>query len=221
MSNILTVAYTTEGSTDQRFLKTIIRKVFEEVAFTCEGAIEVFEPVFIKFPRKKGFIDDVVDVSKKAYDTGINVLCIHVDADSNKDAEVIKFKIQPAFNSIEEKKEEVYCKNLVAIIPIHMTEAWMLANKDLLKEEIGTTLSNTDLGISRHPESIADPKKVIEDALIIAQAHLPGKRNKIDIGDLYQPIGQKIKMDNLQTLESFKVFKESVESALRKLNYLH
>ncbi|OQP59258.1 hypothetical protein A3860_38040 [Niastella vici] len=221
MSNILTIGYTTEGTTDQRFLKTIILKVFEELAFYCEGDIEVFEPIFIEFPKENGFINDVLEVALKASTAGINVLCIHVDADNSKDEDVNKFKFTPANAALLNKEEKKYCKNIVPIIPIHMTEAWMLADKDLLKEEMCTNKSNVDLKINRDPESIADPKKTIEDALVIAQAHLPRRRFRIEIGDLYQPIGQKIPIPKLENLDSFKKFKHSAIEALKKLNYLH
>ncbi len=220
MANILTIAYATEGSTDERFLYTIIKKVFEEVAFDCEGVIEVYDPVFMQFPKAKNFVNSLVDLSRKAYQSGINVLCIHVDADSNVDTNVNNFKIAPAFGAVYNEPNNSVCNNLVAIIPVHMTEAWMLADKDLLKNEIGTEMSNTDLGINRAPESIADPKEIIKYALEIAQAHLPSRRNRIDIGDLYQPIGQKLSMERLERLESFTKFKSSVGVALRNLNYL-
>jgi hypothetical protein len=168
VSNILTIAYTTEGSTDQRFLKSIILRMFEEVAFDCEGVIEVFDPIFIKFPKSDSFINGVIAASIKAYDIGMNVLCVHVDADSNKDDEVLTSKIEPAISALKSDLALNNCKNLVTIIPIHMTEAWLLADKELLKEEMNTSISNTDLGINRAPESIANPKKIIEDALVIA-----------------------------------------------------
>lgn len=221
MSNILTIAYTTEGSTDQRFLKSIISKVFEDAAFGCQGTIDIFDPIFIKFPKKADFVRDLMEVSAEAHSIGINVLCVHVDADDKSDEQVKQFKLNPAFTAIEKQQKNVSCKNLVAIIPIHMTEACMLADKDLLKDEIGTDMSNTDLGISRPPEMIADPKKNIENALSIAQAHLPKRRKKILIEDLYQPIGQKVAIEKLETLSSFNKFKISVEEALRKLNYLN
>lgn len=221
MSNILTIAYTTEGPTDVRFLKTIIQKVFEEIAFECEGLIEVYEPVHIKFPKKDTFVNGFVRVSKAAKASGINVLCIHADADSNRDDDALEFKIVPGIKAINDENNISVCKTIVAIIPVHMTEAWMLADKELLKEEIGTNLSNTDLGINRSAESIADPKKIIEDALIIAQQDLPKRRNKILIEDLYQPIGQKISIAKLKSLDSFNKFELSVKSAFMELNYLH
>ena len=221
MGNILTIAYTTEGPTDERFLNTIIKKVFEEVAFDCDGVIEVYDPVFIKLPKGNSFINSVISLSENAHVFGFNVLCVHVDADSNKDDAVNEFKINPAFLAVNAQSDKSVCKNLVSIIPIHMTEAWMLADKELLKDEIGTDMSNTDLGINRQPESIANPKEIIINALIVAQAHLSGRRNRINIGDLYQPIGQKIKMAQLEKLESFVKFRLSVIEALKRLNYLH
>lgn len=221
VSNILTIAYTTEGSTDQRFLKSIISKVFEEVAYNCKSSIEVFDPVFIKFPKKDSFVNDVINVSVQAHKIGINVLCVHVDADSYKDVDVIKNKIHPSFEAVSKMAGNMSCKNLVAIIPIHMTEAWMLADKDLLKDEIGTGMSNIDLGINRTPESIANPKEIIQTLLTIAQDHLPKRRKRLYIEDLYQPIGQSISMERLETLESFNKFKLSVEIALKELNYLN
>ena len=88
MSNILTIAFTTEGTTDERFLKNIITKVFEELCFECESDIEVYEPLYLKFPKKDSFVEDVKNLSLKAFESGINVLCIHTDADHRNDKEV-------------------------------------------------------------------------------------------------------------------------------------
>lgn len=221
MSNILTIAYTTEGTTDQRFLQNIIRKTFEELALSCQGLIEIYDPIYIRFDKKHGFVKDVVSLSVQAFKNGINIFCIHVDADSSSADEVLENKIIPATDAVNLLNDSEVCKNIIAIIPIHMSEAWMLADKNLLKEEIGTDKSDEDLGLTRHPESIADPKRIIENALNVAQIDLPRRRNRLTISELYQPIGQKISINRLETLDSFKSFKLSVEEALRKLNYLN
>ncbi len=221
MSNILTIGYTTEGVTDERFLRAILLKTFEEIALSCNSSIEVFDPVFIRFSKKRSFVNDSIDVATKAFEIGINVLCIHIDADANTDKDVRKNKIEPLLTEINKKSENNVCKNLVSVIPVYMTESWMLVDKELFKSEIGTTKSDADLGINKNPEIIANPKKVIEDALIFAQNHLPSRRNKVSISDLYQPIGQKISISKLQLLDSFSAFKCSAEEALRKLNYLN
>jgi len=220
MSNIVTMAFTAEGTTDQRFLESIIKRTFEEVAFQCEGLIEVYDPVYIKFPKKDGFAAGVSAVALEAFNVGINILCIHVDADDKDDSEVVQHKITPSFNAVAELKGNV-CKNLVAIIPVYMSESWMLADKGLLKDEIDTTKSDDELGIQKDVESIPDPKILIKSAIRIAQSHLSKRRSRITINDLYQPIGQKLPIHKLEELPSFKKFKLSVEEAFRKLHYLH
>lgn len=220
MSNILTIAYTTEGSTDERFLENIIRNTFEDLALKCEGSIEVYNPIFIKFPHPATFADGVISVAKKAFEIGINILCIHLDADNATEIHVTTHKLVPAKERVNTEASQKICKNIAAVIPVYMTESWMLADKELFKEEIGTNKSDDDLGINKKPEEITNPKKIIEDALIEAQNHLPKRRKRLAIADLYQPLGQKIALEHLENLDSFRKFKASAEDALRNLNYL-
>lgn len=220
MSNILTVGYATEGTTDRRFLESIIFKIFCEVAYECKGLIEVYDPYYLKFPKSGSFIDSVVGLSKSAYNIGINVLCIHVDSDSNNDDSVMRNKITPSINALKKVNSNLNCKNLVPIVPVYMTEAWMLADRNLFKQEIQTNKSNAELGIDRPPELIADPKRIIKNAVNEAQRHLPRRRVRISISDLYQPIGQKVELSKLDKLKSFQKFRESVYNAVRMLNYL-
>jgi hypothetical protein len=220
MSNIITVGYITEGSTDKRFLETIIKKTVEDIAFNCEGQIDVYDPVFLDPSNEDSFISSVVSAARKAFQNGIFILCVHTDSDNARDINAFENKITPSIVAVKEVADRI-CKIIVPIVPITMSESWMLADKNLFKNELGTTLSDQDLNISRHPESIADPKSVIENALRIAQQNLPKRRFRLTISELYQPIGQKIDMQSLETLSSFRKFKLSVENAFRELNYIH
>ncbi|MEA3494926.1 MAG: hypothetical protein U9R42_02710, partial [Bacteroidota bacterium] len=47
MSNILQIAYTTEGSTDKRFLGNIIEKTFESLLFEGNIEIEIHQPIHV------------------------------------------------------------------------------------------------------------------------------------------------------------------------------
>ena len=220
MSNIVTIGYSVEGTTDKRFLNAVIRKTFEDVALQCESEIDVYDPIYFHKPRGKGFTEQIKEVAERAYKDGINILCIHADADDDDDTNTHQTKIKPAFDTIDALEDQI-CKNLVAVVPIHMIEAWMLADKELLKKEIGTLKSDDDLTINRAPETIADPKDTIKSALRISQEGLSKRRKHIEIGDLYQPLGQKLSIERLQSLSSYNKFRTSVEDAFKKLNYLH
>ncbi len=135
---------------------------------------------------------------------------------------MLENKIKPAFELVENTKNT--CKNLVAIIPIQMTEAWMLADIELFLNEINTDKSCSELNLPCKVnliEKIADPKKRIEDALVIAQSNKSKRRrHKFKISDLYTPLSQKIYQEKLEMLPSFKLFKEEARKSLINLNYL-
>ncbi len=219
MSQII-IGFTTEGNTDVRFLSSIIERTFVEVAFECETQIEIITPIIILEKEKGSFNDQVLTVSKKAYERGAMVVCIHVDADAENDNGVFVDRIKPAFEYVNNSFGGM-CKNLVPLIPVQMTESWMLADKELLKEEIGTNTTDHHLGINRSPEAIANPKAIITEAIRIAREPLVKRRRRdLTISELYQPIGQKVFLDLLSNLGSFAKFKEGVREAYRFLSYL-
>jgi hypothetical protein len=220
MPNILTIAYTVEGPTDVRFLHNVIQRTFEDVAFLCEGEIDVYQAVHIPNPKTGGFIDNVIEIARLASDMGIHVLCVHTDADADRDIAAFENRINPAFAAVNASPLNL-CKNLVAIVPVQMVEAWMLADLDLLRVELDTKESTAQLGIARAPETIADPKSVIENAVRLSQSNKPKKSRTLTISELYQPIGQKISMDALESLPSYRKFKSSVVQVFRQLNYLN
>ena len=214
----------TEGTTDIRFLESVVRKTLEDIAFECKGQIET-EVKTIEI-NKTGlkFIDQVLSASKKGMDDyGIMFLCVHTDADEETDNTVMESKIIPVLKSLSERSETEYCKLLVFVIPVYMTESWMLADKELLKSEIGTQLSNFDLGIHAIPECVTNPKEIIINAIRIAQSDLTRrKRNRgLDISELYQIIGQKLELSQLENLDSYRKFKDSLKDAFKELGFLY
>ena len=202
-------------------MESIIQRTFEDVAFECSGQVEVLPVEYIKKPSGN-FIDVVKKSAQQAEQRGIMVLCIHADADAATDTHTFDHKIHPAFTTASAIQGQEVCKNLVAIVPIQMTEAWMLSDKDLLKAEVGTDKSNVELGLHRSPEDYADPKQAIEAAIRIARQGLTRRhRHELTISELYLPIGQKIALNNLENLSSYQKFKAAVRDAFVKLNYLY
>jgi hypothetical protein len=220
MGNILQIGYATEGTTDLRFLGNIIQKTFENIALDCQTEIEVYQPESLK---KEGatFVEQVTRlVSKYHY---FHIICIHADSDSNSIANRMRCNFNPAFREVELLPAPA-CKNLVAIIPVHMTEAWMLADIDLLKIKMGSTLTNEELGLPAHSnliESLRNPKRVISEALRIGQETHPRRRKKLNISNLYSPISQELTLARLNQLPSFRTFVENARIAMAKLNYLN
>lgn len=216
------IGLTTEGTTDHRFLESIVERTFIDVAFECTGDVEPYVKFLDVDKIGLGFNEYVEKASKQGVEEmGMTVLCVHTDADSDSAVRAYNHKINPARDCLKTKEDGIYCKLLTPVIPIHMIEAWMLADKELLKKEIGTTKSDNELGINRLPEQIATPKDVIINAIRIAREDVAKRRrHDLDISDLYLPLGQKIKSCKLEQLDSYKAFKEEVRRTYKELHLM-
>lgn len=224
MSNFILAGLFTEGTTDVRFLESIVKKTLDEVAFECSGEIETELEIININKTGLNFNQQVLEASKKASnDFSILILFVHSDADAISDETIFRTKIIPAKSFLEEQEDNLVCKNIVAIVPIQMTESWMLADKELLKSEIGIEGEDVDLGLHRNPEGIGNPKVVIENIIRLSKENqTKRKRNRgLDISDLYQIIGQKIELSKLEKLTSYNKFKSSLRDMFKELNFLH
>ncbi|MCB9425741.1 MAG: DUF4276 family protein [Flavobacteriales bacterium] len=223
MSNFILAGLFTEGTTDVRFLSSVAERTLEEVAFDCTGDIETKVEIININKTGLNFNEQVLEASRVAFNKfGILILFVHTDSDSVSDEIIFQTKIIPAENTLM-TQDDSCCKNIIAIVPVQMTESWMLADKQLLKEEIGVVKSDTDLGIHLHPESITNPKNVIENIIRISKEDLSKRRRSkgLNISDLYQIIGQKLDMAELEKLQSYQKFKKSLVNKLRELNFYH
>lgn len=222
MGRQIIIGLTAEGTTDIRFLESVVTRTFQNIAFNeCEYDLELqvhileTKKIGLDFPEftQKASIDGVEKF-------GISVLAIHSDAGKDSYEERKQHKFVPAQQTLDTLEEDC-CKLLVPIIPVRMIEAWMLADTDLLKSEMGTDKSNNVLGIDRNPESIADPKNVIEQAIKIATEDKPKRRQRLSISDLYSIVGDTIGIAALERLESYRKFQDEVRRAYRELNCIH
>ena len=209
-----------EGRTDARLLESIIKRTFEDVSFDCRKDLEILNVCHIEV-KKSNFIDEVLSAAREGLmKFGIMILCVHSDADSSTDSCVMKNKIEPLLTKIQSCNEA--CKLIVPVIPVQMSEAWMLADTILLKKELRTKISDDELGINKPPETIANPKQAIEEAIRITRKGISKrKRNQFGIGELYETIGAKISLDSLRQLSSFRKFEDNVRNAFRELKYLN
>ncbi|MBR2030680.1 MAG: DUF4276 family protein [Alistipes sp.] len=223
MSKQIVIGLSTEGPTDIRFLESIVKRTFQDIAYKeCPQDVDIYvHPICV---NKTGlaFPEYARSASRYGVSTyGIMVLAIHTDADRDTYDERYSNKIVPAQQLLDSEDKYECCKNLIPIIPVRMIEAWMLADTSLLKDEIGTHMSDTDLGINKDPETYADPKQVIESAIRIATSDLPKRRPRISIAELYGILGDTISLDKLLQQDSYKKFHNCVRQAYKTLHYIY
>lgn len=224
MANFILAGLFTEGTTDVRFLESIVKKTLVDVAFECSGEIETELEIININKTGLNFNQQVLEASKKAsIDFSVLILFVHTDADGVNGEIIFQSKIIPAKEFLNIYEDNSICKNVVAIVPIQMTESWMLADKELLKSEIGIAGTDFELGIHKNPEEITNPKAAIEKVIQLSKENqTKRKRNKgLMISDLYQIIGQKVELSELEKLPSYLKFKSSLREMFIELNFLH
>ena len=212
-----------EGTTDIRFLYHIVYRTFEEVACKlCDDAIEIIPYIIKDVDKGDSFTDMLLNASKASIEqAGAMTLVVHTDSDTDTYDERYEHKFVPALKLLDNyKDDDNYCSIITPLIPVRMMEAWMLADLELLKEQIGTGKSDADLGLLRSPETIADPKALISDAIRIATAGLAKRRQRLSISDLYGVIGGSLSLDKLLRLPSYQKFVDSVIDTFSKLGYI-
>jgi Domain of unknown function (DUF4276) len=219
----LFVGLLTEGSTDERFLAPIVERTLNDIVFAEVPGEHDVNVILVDPGKGLDFVETVLAGAEQGLvNFGIRLLCVHTDADNTTANDVYRNKINPAKDSLAKKDEANFCKIIAALVPVQEMEAWMLADKDLLKKEIGTDKTEAELGIARAPEAIARPKEVIEEAIRLARADLAKRRRgNLQIGDLYASMAQKIAIERLNHLPSYQDFKENIRAAFIELNLLH
>lgn len=222
MSRPIFIALTVEGTTDTRFLESILESVFQELALNhLDADVECEVSVLSRYDKSEGFCSGVIKASKMSRSESLwaDTLAVHADADKMTYDERRETNFSKVFEELKNLNTEDYCTVITPIIPVRMIEAWMLGDCDLLRQEIGTTLTKTQLGLDGDPESFADPKSKIVEAIRRSEESATHKRptNKISIGELYQIIGKKISLERLEQLCSFQRFEQEILNTFKEI----
>jgi hypothetical protein len=111
---------------------------------------------------------------------------------------------------------------LVAVVPVRMTEAWLLLDEDAIRIVAGNPRGRVDLGLPKlnEIERIADPKSVLRAAILKASQTTGRRRERWDkrFGSNRRQLIQRIDLDGpIQEIASWQSLVIEVETAARQL----
>ena len=219
----LVLALYAEGRTDERFLPIIIQRTAEDILLRRgRRTIDVLEPTPIngdidhQVERRK---DRIVEAARRAL--GFHVLIVHADADHPTPERALNERIMPGILAAARKDNT--CRLLVPLVPVRMTEAWMLADPQALSQVIGTNLTAQDLGLPERPhqvESEPQPRQRLREATCRARAQYPRRRRRLDLGELYEPLARQIRLERLRGVPAYQRFVTDLTKALHELGFI-
>lgn len=223
MTALVTALYA-EGSTDERFLPIVIqRTAVDLISRHSQRLVDVHVPQLIEPEENHTRAENIAAVARQV--AGFHLLFVHADADSPTADRAWRERIQPGLALITQAQAaaEAICADVVPVIPIHMTEAWMLVDHEVLLDVIGTTMQPHQLPrlSAQQIEDIADPKARLVETMQTALASRPKRvRRQRSSSELYEPLGRRIALARLAQLPSYQRFVDDLRQALARLRLI-
>lgn len=152
---------------------------------------------------------------------GSGLVIFHLDADYSDTSRADSERFQPGYAEIL-KQPDRFNVNIVPLIPVRMTEAWMVVDFDAFRSVIYTDWTASDLGFPETPkqvESIPDPKLTFEQAVKKASSKRRRPR-KIPLDEVYLPLSEKIALNKLREVPAYQEFEERIHKVLLALHYI-
>lgn len=213
MSKQLIVAFTGEGSTDEAFLGTIIRRVLDDISGRNGRTFDLI--TFTWSGSSKG--NATTNKIRTAYEEGAQIMFIHRDTDQHDRAFVLKNHFQPIIDQLEEDIQSAI--HIVPLIIKHEQETWMLADLDALDQILGGKLNRQNLNLPPSLETRANTKEIFKQAIRDTNEGQSRDRG-LKEGNVAERLAQSISLTQLARLPSYQQFVTDQENALHQIGYI-
>ncbi len=190
MSRQLTFAVVADGKTDR-----LLVPIIEWAIHRLDPEVEILEP---EFRRRSGSVAEFLN----AYDSSAMLIFVHRDAENRLlDDRLTEF-------------ESVSRIDVVPVIPVRMSEAWILFDESAIARAAGSPSAKVSAPRLSEIEGIADPKDLLERLLFEAAGSPSGRRGKVFRRSLVERrVSVAGHIGDFRPLESLRAF-QRVQSAL-------
>ncbi len=217
----LNCALYAEGKTDYAFLRPLLLRLCEDVcARSATQQVDIPEVLEIRHPIETSETSRAVRIAQAAQsaDRQWRILFVHADSDGDSDRALAE-RVEPGLALLRQRAGD----NLqgIPVIPVRETEAWAIVDPDAIRAGFGSTLTDTELGLSSFPrrvEKILDPKLALERAL--AAARPTRRRARLTITPFLGTLGERVRLEKLRELSAFNEMEACLRDALRQMRIL-
>ncbi|MHB8625002.1 MAG: DUF4276 family protein [Aggregatilineales bacterium] len=158
--------------------------------------------------------------------SGYHLVVFHLDADNRDAQKAFEDRFAPGYEALQQLEVcadgQLPNIHIVPVIPIRMTEAWLLADFEAFRSVVGTALLAKVLGFAAHPhqvEGIHDPKTVFDKAVQDA-GQRRGRRKRIAPSEVYKPLVARLSLELLAKIPAYSLFTGRLHAELKNLGYI-
>lgn len=217
MARSLTLALVVEGHSDAAALPALVRRLLTKAAQEFEDPPMLVDEVQVLIDQDKAAEPLATRIGRRLRDEqGWNLAVLHADADDRTPDQARRERVDPVRRAIEPDLGSN--QRLVGLIPVRMTEAWLLCDPDAFRVALGSTLSDEALGIPAEPEAVLAPKAALRAAIDRARG---GRRARRSLAgpDYTARIAEELDLDRLLRLRSARSFRDEAQAALVDLGF--
>jgi hypothetical protein len=224
MSQVMVALYA-EGSTDGKFLPQIIKRTTDSILSQHDRhgiEVSLSDCQWEKPAKTAKRVECILHVARKT--AGYHVLIIHSDGDNRGYEQTVAELFQPGKSRVlSASMYENVCTDLVPLIPVRMTEAWMLADPDALCTVLGKKVDVRILGMpikAKLVEKEFNPKITLDHVIKCVYPRAPKDQRQEYKNRLYKGLGSEISLKRLSDVPSYQRFVEDLTDTLRMLNFI-
>lgn len=201
----ITATLITDGSSD-KLLAPLIGLIFNEHA-TLPYQINCAENLPPLASGLRSRIESALDLFP------CNFLFVHRDAE-NIEASKRQLEIESSW------PDSSQTTMLVTVVPVRMTEAWLITNEKPIRSAVGNPNGTEPLGLPtvKNIESSLDPKEVLFSALKAASGRNSSRKRKLNPHQFRYRVSELTEdLEPLRKLKSFRHLEAQVKQLLTQL----
>ncbi len=212
------MAFCGEETTDERLFRNLTERIVQNILIENDRTTEI---EWLHIRRPKGNSEEVLrQAASEAKEQ--HVLIFHRDADCKSRDECLQNHFNGGLQKIQKVDASNRIKHIIPAIPIQESEAWMLCDKELLRDLLETNLNYQELDLTyqiKRIETIRDPKAVIQRAINNHRERLTPRKRKLaaELPDLYERFGTEVQVEKLMQLPSFATYERDLRNVLNAI----
>ncbi|WP_328339325.1 DUF4276 family protein [Micromonospora sp. NBC_00421] len=203
----LTSALVSEGVTDDQFLPRLLARALTEICQSeFEDAVEVADVQPLRDRKGPCSTADVIRLVEQN-PASFSLIFFHHDQGASADRVAAEW-LRPLRQLWGDRAEQ-----LIAVVPVRETEAWLLTDGDALRTALGVRWTDAEMGLPAQPrrvERIADPKKVLNDIM--------GRVSR-STTDHFGQLGELVSLARLDDVPAYRQWWSDTLDALTRLGY--
>ena len=204
----LSTGLITDGSSDQALIPLLTTLLSDLLP---QARIDTLQWIA---PANKNSLSEKISY---ALDTGnfqLDILFVHRDAEN----ETVAKRVEEISQSTPAGKHPIVC-----VIPVKMTESWLITSDKAIKEAVGNSHSKAKLDLpAQNKIESCDAKAVLFEALTQAREHGAHRRRKFKPERFRQRVAElTTDLTALRKIPSFKLMEDALLDILQRRNTSH